>query len=140
MGSSSEVWENPLGLERTVLNKMSMVGSFETTNYEIEKFELNSLPIFGENCWEDKGTDQMVFMNDRCFYGNGNIKINNKDFFRNYLETSLKNTNMFHLCLNFLGLEPFDIYKRIQKHIMNIQFFDDVEMTYSLENQYSIET
>ena len=57
MGNSEEVWEKPLGLERTVLNKMSMLGSFETDMYEIETFELNSLPIFGENCWEDKGTD-----------------------------------------------------------------------------------
>ena len=48
MGKSEDVWDKPLGLERTSLNKLSMLGSFETKNYEIEKFELNSLPIFGE--------------------------------------------------------------------------------------------
>jgi len=69
IGSSEDVWENPLGLEKTSLNKLSMIGSFETMNYEIEKFELNSLPIFGQNCWEDKGTEQLQFMNDRCFFG-----------------------------------------------------------------------
>jgi len=65
---------------------------------------------------------------------NGNVKISNKDFHENYLISTLKNTNMYHLCLNFLNLEPFEIYKRIQKHIMNIQFLEDVEMTYALEN------
>ena len=34
-------------------------------------------------------------MNDRCFYGNGNIKINNKDYFKNYLEVSIKELNMY---------------------------------------------
>ena len=57
MGNSGDIWNEPLGLERASLNKLSMLGSFETTNYEIDKFELNSLPIFGDNCWEDKGTD-----------------------------------------------------------------------------------
>ena len=34
-----------------------MLGNFETMDYEIDKFELNSLTVFGDNCWEDKGVD-----------------------------------------------------------------------------------
>lgn len=56
-------------------------GNLNEDKHRLESFTLNTLSMFGDNCFVELEADPIPkFDTSKCFFGNSQIKINFKDF------------------------------------------------------------
>lgn len=112
------------------LNQIYMKGALDLNTYIVDTFSMTGLALIGEDCF----TQTEDFLNNKCFYGNADVRIDYHDPSQNYLQGYFKNITISNLFLNTLDFGSWNIYENVTKHILLMKFIEGAEISYANED------
>lgn len=115
------------------INEIYMKGALDLSTFAVVAFDMTGLSVLGNECFHDTIGSQ-VFLADKCFYGNADVKIDYEDPERNYLQGYFKNLTIYNLLTNTLDFGNWNLCDNVTKHILSMRIPSGAEISYAAQD------
>ncbi|KAL4479637.1 hypothetical protein ABPG72_004233 [Tetrahymena utriculariae] len=135
LAESPQPWDKAFDKENLLLSEVMFKGNLNEDLYRIQSFTINSLSMFGDNCFVELATDPVPrFVSNKCFFGNSQIKVNFKDYSQNLFVSYINQINPQNILQVLMGYNQVQFATTVSKAISSMEFPKGLAMTYTKQN------
>ncbi|KAL4435135.1 hypothetical protein ABPG74_003628 [Tetrahymena malaccensis] len=132
LAESPQPWDKAFDQENLLLSEIMFKGNLNEDLYKVQSFTLNSLSMFGDNCFVELATDPVPrFDSNKCFFGNSQIKVNFKDYSLNLFVSYINQINPQNILQVLMGYNQVQFATTVSKAISSMEFPKGLAITYT---------